>query len=544
MSVAEILARKEPIIYLLSAEESRAEVAIQKHCEQMSPPKPLFRWSCTRGLERLQGGVVATVRLPEEPEPRGAPTAPLVPVLRYAVHQCEEDGVFLLKDVHPFLRTGGAGFNLQVTMTTRALRDAFYELRALGKPRKIVLLSPELAVPGDLEKEVRIQDFPLPTRDDLLETARKAIRRAQVIRQKDSSFGFDVEDIEAMGAGLADAALGLTQVEVEYLLDNLLYVDRRLTSEAPRRLMREKQQIIRKSGVLEFIPAEDLQDLEVGGLEVLLRWLRLRKHVLDNRERARQEFGLRQAPRGVLLAGISGCGKSLVCKKIAHDWGLPLLRLDVGAIFDRWVGASEERMRKALQVAESVAPCILWIDEIEKGFSTGGVADGGTSLRVLATFLVWMQEKKSPVFIAATANDITQLPPELLRPGRFDNRFFVGCPGDQARRQIIEIHLRTRLLDPRRFELDELVKLTFGFTGAEIEQLVLDSAYDAFYEGQRATMDDLLRNLRRTRPLVKSLGRQMQRILEMLEDGRMELASEDTIPAQQLVDRLGITLLV
>ncbi len=230
---------------------------------------------------------MAPVRLPEDPEPRGAPTAALVPVLRFAVHQCGEDGIFLLKDVHPLLRIGGGGFNHQVTLTTRALRDAFYELRALGKPRKIVLLSPELAVPGDLEKELPIQDFPLPARDDLLETARKAVRRAQAIRQKDPSFRLDVAEPEGMGAGLADAALGLTQVEVEYLLDNLLYVERRLAGDAPRRVMREKQQIIRKSGVLEFIPAENLQDLEVGGLEVLLRWLRLRKHVLDNRERAR-----------------------------------------------------------------------------------------------------------------------------------------------------------------------------------------------------------------------------------------------------------------
>jgi SpoVK/Ycf46/Vps4 family AAA+-type ATPase len=274
----------------------------------------------------------------------------------------------------------------------------------------------------------------------------------------------------------------------------------------------------------------------------MLRWLRLRKHVFDNRERAVKEYGIKQLPRGVLLAGISGCGKSLVCKKIAHEWGLPLLRLDMGAIFDRFVGASEERIRKALQVAESIAPCILWIDEIEKGFSTGTAGDGGTSSRVLGTFLVWMQEKKAPVFIAATANDITVLPPELLRPGRFDNRFFVGCPGEKARRDIFAIHLRGRHLEPRKFDLDKLVEATFGYTGAEIEQVVQDSALDAFYDNRRATNADLYRNIQRTRPLVKSLGRQMERILEMLENGRMELASEDTLLVEQLVQILGIQL--
>jgi len=206
------------------------------------------------------------------------------------------------------------------------------------------------------------------------------------------------------------------------------------------------------------------------------------------------------------------------------------------------VGASEERIRKALALAESIAPCILWVDEIEKGFNTAVGGDGGTSARVLGTFLSWMQEKKAPVFIAATANDITVLPPELQRSGRSDNRFFVGCPGEKGRREIFEIHLRARNLDPQRFDLDQLVKLTFGYTGAEIEQVVLDSAYDTFYENRRATMDDLTRNIQRSRPLVKSLGRQIGKILEMLEDGRMELASEDTISVRQLMDVLHISL--
>lgn len=542
MALDEILGRKEPILYLVTAEESRVEEAIQHYCEDASTPMPLFRWSSTQGMEKVQGGVVQPVSVPEHSDQRTQAASPLVAVLRYAAVDCDTDGIFLFKDIHHYLRGSPSSLNLPAALTTRALRDAFYQLRATGKPRKIVLLSSEQVVPPDLEKEVRVCEFPLPTREELMNTVQSSLRRAQAIRQKTTDFTYEVTDSDALASKLINAAVGLTQIELEYFFDNLFYLKRCFTDTSPQHLIREKQQIIRKSGVLEFIPAEDLENLEVGGLDALLHWLRLRKHVFDNRDLASKEYGISQVPRGVLLAGISGCGKSLVCKRIASEWGLPLLRLDMGAIFDRFVGASEERIRRALQVAESIAPCILWIDEIEKGFSASSGGDGGTSSRVLGTFLVWMQEKKAPVFIAASANDITALPPELLRPGRFDNRFFVGCPGDNARREIFRIHLQTRRLNPDSFNLDRLVEITFGYTGAEIEQVVLDSTYDAFYEERRATTDDLVRNIQRSRPLVKSLGRQMERILEMLENGRMELASEDTLLVDQLVEVLQIEI--
>jgi hypothetical protein len=541
MALSDYLERKEPILYLVTMEESRAEAEIQKYCDSRSPAIPLFRWSSTRGLEAVRGGVVESVTLAEEGDPRLQAQAPLLAILRYAVSQCKEDGLFLLKDVHQFLRSGG-GYNPAVALTVRALRDAFYELRALGKPRKIVLLCPEVMIPPDLEKELRVCDLPLPNRQDLAGTVARMRRRAQAIKERDRQFVLDTPGGEAFDLAMANAAQGLTQVEVEYILENMLFVERRLDGDSPRRMTREKQQIIRKSGVLEYIPSEELEHLEVGGLEVMLQWLSLRKHVFLNIEQASRDYGIRQVPRGVLLLGISGCGKSLVCKKIAQDWGLALLRLDVGAIFDRYVGASEERIRRALQVAESVAPCILWVDEIEKGFSMSSGGDGGTSARVLGTLLVWMQEKKAPVFIAATANDITSLPPELLRAGRFDNRFFVGCPGDLAREEIFRIHLRSHKLDPGQFDLPALVDKSFGYTGAEIEQSVLDSAYDAFFERRRATTEDILRNIRRNRPLVKSLGKQMSRILQMLDEGRVELASEQTIQVKELIERVGISL--
>ena len=364
MSVDEIL-RAEPLIYLVTLEESRAESDIRRYCEGHKPPLPLYRWSCTRGMEKVQGGVMEPVRIPDHGDARSQ--VPLVPVLNYIVHECKEDGVFLLKDVHHFLRGGTSNFNPAVAMATRALRDAFYELRDLGKNRKIVLLASGLVVPPDLEKELRIQDYPLPTKDELTVTVRGMLRRARAIKQKDATFEFEIDPTDAFVNALVNAAVGLTQLEVEYVLENMLYVQRRLAGDAPRRMVREKQQIIRKSQVLEFIPAEDLERIEVGGLDGMLRWLQLRKHVFENREKARDEYGIKEVPRGVLLAGISGCGKSLVCKKIAHEWGCPLLRLNVGAIFDKWVGSSEDRIRNALRVAESVAPCILWVDRDRKG---------------------------------------------------------------------------------------------------------------------------------------------------------------------------------
>ena len=538
MILDSILERKEPILYLITHEEGRAEAAVQDFCECQTPPRPLFRWSSTRGLEKVQKGIVEPVPVPERGDPRVQSQAPLVPVLDYLVHEGEKDGIFLLRDVHHYLR-GGSGFNPAVALTVRAIREAFYELRSLRKPQKLVLLSCEAVIPPDLENEVRVFDFPLPTWEELAATIRGMHQRAIAVRAHDPTFKYQISDEDTFVNRMVHSARGLTQVEVEYILENMLYVDRRLDDDAPRRVTREKQQIIRKSGVLEYIPAEDLENLEVGGLKVMLKWLERRKCVFLNAVKARKQ-GIKQLPRGVLLLGISGCGKSLVCKRIAQDWGLPLLRLDMGAIFDRFVGASEERIRKALHVAESVAPCILWLDELEKGFSTSLGGDGGTSQRVLGTFLVWMQEKTAPVFIAATANDISSLPPELLRSGRFDNRFFVGCPGDSAREEIIRIHLRAHNLADDSFDVRALAQRSFGYTGAEIEQAVLDSVYDAFYEKRPVTSEDIMGNIARNHPLVKSLAPQMSRILQMLDEGRMELASADTVPVTELVKRLNI----
>ena len=288
------------------------------------------------------------------------------------------------------------------------------------------------------------------------------------------------------------------------------------------RILEEKRQIIRKTGLLEYYDlTEDLGS--VGGLSALKDWLASRSGAFSSRAR---EFGLPE-PKGLLLLGVQGCGKSLSAKAIAGLWHLPLLRLDVGAVMNAFVGSSEENMRKAIRIAESLSPCILWLDEIEKGFSGMGGrndADGGVSRRVFATFLTWLQEKTRPVFVIATANSIEMLPPEMLRKGRFDEIFFVDLPAAAEREAIFRIHLRKRDRDPARFDPPRLAEAAEGFSGAEIEQAIISALYDAFDDGGReVTQADLDGAIRQTIPLSRTMDQEI--------DGLRDWAHERTRPA-------------
>ncbi|OYT75045.1 MAG: ATPase, partial [Armatimonadetes bacterium JP3_11] len=248
-----------------------------------------------------------------------------------------------------------------------------------------------------------------------------------------------------------------------------------------------------------------------GGLDLLKEWLRKRRASLSREAR---EFGL-PAPKGVLLLGVQGTGKSLSAKAIANLWGLPMLRLDVGRVFGSLVGASEANMRAAIRTAEAVAPCILWIDELEKGFAGvqgSGVSDSGTTARVFATFLTWMQDKRAPVFVVATANDVSQLPPELLRKGRFDEIFFIDLPTLPEREQIFAIHLRKRKRDPAQYDLKTLARATEGFSGAEIEQVVIAGLFTAFDAGRELTTEDMLDEVRHTVPLSVMMREEIEEL--------------------------------
>jgi SpoVK/Ycf46/Vps4 family AAA+-type ATPase len=321
---------------------------------------------------------------------------------------------------------------------------------------------------------------------------------------------------------LLQSALGLTLGEAENVFAKIIVKGERLSGENVTEVFAEKQQIIRKSGLLEYCSTSE-NFTQIGGLAVLKDWLNKRALAFSSEARA---FGL-PAPRGILMLGIQGCGKSLCAKAVSNQWQLPLLRFDMGRMFGSLVGSSEENVRRAIAVAESVAPAILWVDEIDKAFAgtqASGATDGGTTARVFGTFLTWLSEKIAPVFVVATANDISQLPPELLRKGRLDEIFFVDLPSPAERREVFEIHLAKRGRDANHFDLQKLVEASVEFSGAEIEEGINSALYDAFYAGQELTSEHVLAALRQTVPLARTMDQQINGLRAWAE-GRARNAS-------------------
>jgi SpoVK/Ycf46/Vps4 family AAA+-type ATPase len=310
---------------------------------------------------------------------------------------------------------------------------------------------------------------------------------------------------------LVAAAHGLTLAEAENAFAKAIAQDNRLDGSDLRLILDEKSQVIRKSGLLEYYDT-DQAIADVGGLATLKTWLKRRQNAFSD---AARDFGL-PSPKGLLLLGVQGCGKSLTAKAIATSWKLPLVRLDMGRIYSGLVGSSEENLRKAIRAVESLAPVVLWVDEVEKGLAgaNGGGGDTGVSARVFGTLLTWLQEKTSPVFVVATANRIESLPPELLRKGRFDEIFFVDLPTEAEREEIIKIQLRKRKRDPAGFPIAELAKATVNFSGAEIEQLVVAGLYDAFADSVELTPAHLFAAAKETPPLAVTMAEDVARLRE------------------------------
>jgi hypothetical protein len=400
------------------------------------------------------------------------------------IHGSNESGVWLLEDFQPFLRE-------EHHPLLRWLREI---ARLPTSPRKIVVLSTPLpGLPMDLRKEIPTIELDLPGVDDL-----------GVVLQ-DAAAALGVRD--SADEALLDAARGLTVMEARLAFGKAAAELGRLDHGAVPLVAREKERIIKQSEVLEYYPT-DARLTDVGGLGQLKEWL-------DRRGRAfgagARDFGL-DAPKGVLLLGVQGCGKSLLAKAIAATWQFPLLRFDMGKVFGGIVGQSEGNIRTALQVAQALAPCVLWIDEIEKGLAGMGSSDqtdGGTTARVVGSLLTWMQEKKDPVFVVATANRIDMLPPELLRKGRFDEIFFVDLPTRAIREEILSIHLKKKRRDPKDFALADLAARSVGFSGAELEEAVREGLYDAFAEGRELHSDHIARALDKTFPLSRTMRDQI-----------------------------------
>jgi ATP-dependent 26S proteasome regulatory subunit len=439
---------------------------------------PVEVWSQSTGL--LECNAAGGVRVVD-----GTLIDPLEILRR--IHGSDEAGVWLLEDVQPFLRD-------EHHPILRWLREI---TRLPASPRKIVVLSTPLpGLPMDLRKEIPTIELDLPGVDDL----------RVVLQDAAAALSVRAPDDEA----LLDAARGLTVMEARLAFGKAAAELGRFDHRAVPLVAQEKERIIKQSEVLEYYPTE-ARMTDVGGLDQLKEWL-------DRRGRAfgagARDFGL-DAPKGVLLLGVQGCGKSLLAKAIAATWQFPLLRFDMGKVFGGIVGQSEGNIRTALQVAQALAPCVLWIDEIEKGLAGMGSSDqtdGGTTARVVGTLLTWMQEKKAPVFVVATANRIDMLPPELLRKGRFDEIFFVDLPTRAIREEILSIHLKKKRRDPKGFALADLAARSVGFSGAELEEAVREGLYDAFAEGRELHSDHIARALDKTFPLSRTMRDQIDNL--------------------------------
>ena len=470
-----------PLVYLVTSEEQRIEAILTGLADTHG--KALFGWTATKGLRPIGGAKAAPP--PDAREPLAALAA---------IEKLSEPALVVLKDFHPYLADPAV---------VRATRDLAHALKSTYTT--VLLVSPVLTLPPELEKEISVLDVPLPTAQDLLQLLKEIVG---VVRQnRRAVVDLRREDVEA----LVQAARGLTLSEAESAFAKAIATDGRLSRDDVGLVLAEKRQVVRKSGVLEYHPT-DAGLSEVGGLGVLKQWLERRGAAFSEAARA---FGLPE-PKGLLLLGVQGCGKSLTAKAIAAQWGLPLLRLDIGRIFSGLVGSSEENLRRAIHVAESVAPVVLWVDEIEKGLAgaQSGASDGGVSARVFATLLTWLQEKTAPVFVVATANRIEALPPELLRKGRFDEIFFVDLPDAAERREILRIHVAKRRRDPAAFDLAALAARSEGFSGAELEQAIVAALHEAFADRVELAQGHLDRAVAESLPLSTTLREEIARVRE------------------------------
>lgn len=455
------------ILYVVSWEEDRVEKTIAEIAKKRE--KKLYTWTITRGLI-------------EQGEGQSDPTTSDPLKALDFIMEADDSALFILRDFDPFLDD---------PVVERKLRDVAHALRASYKT--LIIVSPVLKIPSHLEKDVTVLDYTLPGPAELGKLLDNII--AQVSDNPNIRIELDEQGREQV----VKAALGLTASEAENVFAKALVLNSALDLGDIEVVLAEKEQIIRKSGILEFYSASE-QFAEIGGLDSLKDWLMKRGKAFSE---AARKFGLPE-PKGCLLIGVQGCGKSLSAKAVAGLWHLPLLRLDVGSVFAGVVGSSEQNMRRAIRLSESIAPCILWLDELEKGFAgtqSSSFSDAGTTARVFASFITWLQEKTCPVFVIATANDISALPPELMRKGRFDEIFFVDLPSKAEREEIFRIHVAKRNRDPGEFDLAELAQVSAGFSGAEIEQAVISGLYDAFDQERQLTQEDLVRNIKNTVPL-------------------------------------------
>lgn len=484
-----------PLLYLVAAEEEPVETVLQQ-VAALQGDRSVRWWDLVRGWNDTgadKGSVMGALH-------RIATTPP------------DHSVIFVLRDLHPVLKSPLSDRSAPVVREIKNLA------RDLKRSRKtIVLTSHVLEVPAEFAEEVTVIDFPLPTAAEI------EVLIAQLVAP---------DSLHVTGLAkeqLVKACQGLSRTRIQRVLAKALAAKQQVNETDIESVLEAKQQAIRQTGILEFFTAQ--QSLkQVGGLENLKQWVHMRQDAFT--EEARR-YGIPN-PKGVLLVGIQGTGKSLSAKTIAHEWRLPLLRLDTGRLFGGLVGESETRVRQMIHIVEAIAPCVLWIDELDKAFGNlTSDGDSGTSRRVFGSLITWMQEKTSPVFIVATANNVQILPAELLRKGRFDEIFFLNLPTELERQDIFKVHLqRLRPTRLREFDRNLLARQTNQFSGAEIEQVIIDGMHRAFGRGrsgqrQDFTTEDIIQAIEETVPLAAIAREQIRTLKQWAAEAGARSASKD-----------------
>jgi len=457
---------RHPILTIETSEEERAEQLLFEVASRLNVP--FFTWTVTTGLARFRGSPIYNSESPE------------AALSNMALVQ--GDGIFLLKDFARYIE------NDKVCRRLRELAEKFRSAR-----RSIVITAGSLRLPPELQGDAAPFDLGLPLLEELLPAVKQCL--ADLNRESHIPVALDLATMQQLAKNLS----GLPLTEAMSTLRRCILQQGKADPELLGAVLDAKREVLRGDGLLETVK-RDSSFSDIAGLQRLRQWLAKRKSALTTEG---QKFGL-VPPKGILITGVQGCGKSLAAKSIACEWGFELARLDAGALYDKFIGESEKRLRKALDLAQKMAPLVLWIDEIEKAFASAGSsgdADAGLSQRLLAALLTWMQDRESGVFLAATSNNISALPPEMLRKGRFDEIFFVDLPGATIREALFALHLRKRGRDAGSFDLQTLAAASDGFSGAEIEQAISSGLYTAFAAKQQLDTPILVAELKSTQPL-------------------------------------------
>jgi hypothetical protein len=480
------------LLYILSYEEDRVVKALTRIARDTN--QNLYSWSFHKGLlDDASRSVIKGI------ENAGQ-------VIDWCIDR-DEEALFVLKDFHSFL---------DESVIIRKTRDAVKSFK--GKQKSLIFLSPISVLPRELERDVTVMVYPLPQHEELNALLTDIMQEQGVKESYISPVEEALDPLEKQflnaerRSQLVSGCQGLTLLEARNLFSKAISKRGGIFFDSIAEIIEEKEQLIKKSGFLEFYSSPEKFET-VGGLENLKAWLASR----GRPESLAQGILDLPPPKGILLVGVPGCGKSLCAKAVATEWNMPLLRLDLGRIFGGLVGESEANLRRSIEIAEAAAPCVLWIDEIEKGFSDAWGGSTGVTSRVFGSFLTWMQEKTSSVFVVATANDISKLPAEFLRKGRFDEIFFLDLPNAKEREEIFRIHLRRRKLGPDGFPITEFASLCKGYSGAEIEQVIISALYDSFERGSGIEPGHIKKSIQETIPLIRTADAEIERIRKRAE---------------------------